>query len=164
MPEHDVIARIRDEALQVARAWSGPDASPTWQLTASMFRCLADDEELLDLAAAIRPERLPPLLFAASVHHVVAGHREHPFAAYYPVSGGDQPPLDIHFAERYRSFCLEHRDELTELQRRHVYQMNEVARCAQVSLALGVLTRKHADRPMGARRRASVGHAHGMAR
>jgi hypothetical protein len=66
-------------------------------------------------------------------------YREHPFAAYYPVPGGDQPTIDDHFADRYRAFCLEYRDELADVQRRHVYQMNEVARCTQVSLAFGVL-------------------------
>jgi hypothetical protein len=143
-----VIARIRDEALQVARGWSGPDASPTWRLTASVFECLANDPQLLELAAAIPPERLPPLLFAASVQRVVGRHRDDRFAAYYPVPDGDQPPLDDQFAERYRAFCLEHRDELAEVQSRHIYQMNEVARCAQVALALGVLQRMHPGRAL----------------
>jgi hypothetical protein len=142
MPEGRVIARIRDEASQIARGWSGPEASPTWQLTASLFQCLADDAELLALAAVIPPDRLPPLLFAATVHRVAARHREEPFAAYFPVPEGDQPPLDHRFAGRYRAFCLEHRDELSHLQSERLYQMNEVARCTQVALALGVLTRR----------------------
>jgi hypothetical protein len=141
-----VIARIRDEALQVARGWSGPDASPTWGLTAAVFHYLAENDQLLDLAAAIPLERLPPLLFAASVQHIVARHREHPFAAYYPVPGGDQPRVDDRFADHYRAFCLEHRDELSEVWSRHVYQMNEVARCTQVALALGVLERMRPGR------------------
>jgi hypothetical protein len=143
-----VIARIRDEASQIARAWSGPGASPTWRLTASLFDCLANDPRLLELAAAIPPERLPPLLFAASVQRVVARRRDHRFAAYYPVPGGDQPPLDDQFAERYCAFCLEHRDELAEVQSRHIYQMNEVARCAQVALALGVVQRMEPGRQL----------------
>ena len=148
MPEGRVIARIRDEAAQIARGWSGLEASPTWQLTASLFQCLADDAELLALAAVIPPERLPPLLFAATVHRVVARHREEPFAVYFPVPGGDQPPLDHRFAGRYRAFCLEHRDELSHLQSRRLYQMNEVARCTQVALALGVLARRQPGREL----------------
>jgi hypothetical protein len=148
MADRRVIARIRDEALQVARGWSGPAASPTWRLTASQFECLANDLQLLELAAAIPPERLPPLLFAASVQHVVGRHRDNRFAAYYPVPGGDQPPLDDQFADRYRAFCLEHRDQLAEVQSRRVYQMNEVARCAQVALALGALQRMRPGRKL----------------
>jgi hypothetical protein len=148
MADGRVIARIRDEALQVARGWSGPDASPTWRLTASVFECLANDPQLLELAAAIPPERLPPLLFAASVQRVVARHRDHRFATYYPVPGGEQPPLDDEFADSYRAFCLEHHEELADAQGRHVYQMNEVARCAQVALALGVLQRAQPGRKL----------------
>ncbi|MGH7921302.1 MAG: hypothetical protein ACREQM_15370, partial [Candidatus Dormibacteraceae bacterium] len=68
------IDSIRDQALQVARGWSAPDAPPSWGLTAAIFRCLAKDEQLLDLAAAIPAERLPPLLFVASVQRAVARH------------------------------------------------------------------------------------------
>jgi hypothetical protein len=146
MTDERVIARIRDEALQIARGWSGPDASPTWRLTASVFECLANDPQLLELAAAIPPDRLPPLLFAASVQYVAARHRDDRFAAYFPIPGGDQPPLDDQFAGRYRAFCRAHRDELAEVQRGRVYQMNEVARCAQVTLALGILQRRQPGR------------------
>jgi hypothetical protein len=146
LPESRVIVRIRDEASQVAHGWSGPDASPTWQLTASLFQCLADDAELSALAAVIPPERLPPLLFVASVHRVAIRHRTEPFAAYFPVPGGDQPPLDHHFADRYRAFCLEYRDELSDLQSQRVYQMNEVARCTQMALALGAVARSQTER------------------
>jgi hypothetical protein len=132
----------------VGRGWSGPDAAPTWQLTAALFEGLADDDALSDLAAAIPPERLPPLLFVASVHALVARHRTDAFAAYFPVPGGDQPPLDDAFAVRYRAFCLEHRDELGQLWDQRVYQMNEVARCVQVTLALGLISRRHPGREL----------------
>jgi hypothetical protein len=140
------IARIRDEALQVARGWSGPDAAPTWRLTASLFECLANDAQLSELASSIPPERLPALLFVASVRLVAARHRGEPFVAYFPTAGGDQPPLDDQFAGRYRAFCLEHRDELAQVQGQRVYQMNEVARCTQVALAVGVLQRMRPGR------------------
>jgi hypothetical protein len=141
-------ARIRDEARLVGRGWAGPDAAPTWQLTAALFEGLADDDALSELASAIPPERLPPLLFVASVHFVVARHRAEPFAAYFPVPGSDQPLLDDAFAKRYRDFCLEHRDELGQLWDQRVYQMNEVARCVQVTLALGLISRRHPDREL----------------
>jgi hypothetical protein len=141
-------ARVRDEARVVGRGWSGPDAAPTWRLTAALFAGLADDDALSDLAAAIPPERLPPLLFIASVHYLVAQHRGEAFAAYFPVPGGDQPPLDDAFAARYRDFCLEHRDELGELFGQRVYQMNEVARCVQVTMALGLIGRRHPGREL----------------
>jgi len=123
----------------VARGWSGPGAPTSWRLTAAVFETLADEPELLALAATIPLQRLPPLLFAASVQYLVARHSGEPLAAYYPKPGGPQPPLDEHFPDRFRAFCRAHRDQLAEVWDQRVYQMNEVARCTQVVMALGVL-------------------------
>jgi hypothetical protein len=142
------LSRIRDQAREVGRAWSGSDAPANWRLTAALFELLADDDDLLVLAGAIPAERLPPLLFVASVQHLVARHPDQPFSAYFPVAGGDQPSLDDRFADRYRRFCLDHQHELTEVWDRHVYQMNEVARTTQVALALGVVHSMWPERPV----------------
>jgi hypothetical protein len=98
-------ARVRDQALEVARGWSGPNTPPSWSLTAALFDVLAVDATLLELAAEIPAERIPALLFVASVHYLVGRHPEERFSAYFPVPGGEQPALDEHFAERYRRFC-----------------------------------------------------------
>jgi hypothetical protein len=132
---------IRDQALQVARGWSGPDAAPGWTLTASLFAGLAADDALLDLARAIPEDRLPPLLFVASVQLLATASADDPFAAYFPEPGGPQPALDDGFASRYREFCLARRAELVSLWARHRYQMNEVARTVQVALALADVAR-----------------------
>lgn len=142
------LARVRDQALELGKGWSGPDTPAGWRLTAALFQELAADTVLLELAGEIPPERLPPLLFVASVQYLVARHPEAPLAAYFPVPGGDQPPLDDRFAERYRRFCLDHRDELGGVWDRHLYQMNEVARTTQVALALGVVHDLRPDRPV----------------
>jgi hypothetical protein len=140
------LERVRDQALELARGWSGPDTPVSWRLTAALFEELAADAALLQLAGEIPPEKLPPLLFVASVKHLVARYPDEPFAAYFPVPGGDQPPLDDRFASRYRQLCLDHRDELAGVWDRHVYQMSEVARTTQVALALGAVRELRPDR------------------
>jgi len=136
----DVESRIRDQALEVGRGWSGPEAPESWALTAALFNGLASDDELLALAAEIPLGKLPALLFVASVHQVVRRHADEPFAAHFPADGGGaQPALDGSFADRYRRFCLAHRAELAEVWEHRYYQMNEVARCVQVALALAVV-------------------------
>src|SRR5690242_10743536 len=122
---------VRDQALQIARGWSGPDAPKSWALTATMFETLADDEALLELAGGIPADRLPALLFVAAVRYVVEQHRDDPFAAYFPFDDTEvQPDLDGEFAAHYRRFCAEHRETLQETWRDRLYQMNEVARTA----------------------------------
>jgi len=141
----EALAAIRDQAREVGRGWSGSDADPGWALTAALFRALADDGDLLDLAADIPPDRLPALLFVASVQRVIADHPEDDLAAYYP--GPHQRPVDRAFADVLVDFAMARRDEL----RRwfgHRYQMNEVGRCVQTALALGVVQTLAPGRPL----------------
>ena len=88
----EATGRVRDQALEVARGWSGDGSPSSWRLTAALFEALADDEHLATLAAAIPPDRLPALLFVASVQYVVAKHPDDPLAAYYPVAGSRAAP------------------------------------------------------------------------
>jgi hypothetical protein len=67
VPSTEAIARVRDQALEVARGWSGDGAPGTWRLTAALSEAVAHDEHLAALAAGIPPDRLPALLFVASV-------------------------------------------------------------------------------------------------
>jgi len=142
VPWTEATDRVRDQALEVARGWSGDGAPATWRLTAALFEAVAHDDHLATLAADIPPDRLPALLFVASVQYVVARHPDDPLAAYYPVAGVAGRPLDGQLGGRLRAFCIEHRDELAAAWSSHRYQMNEVARCTQVALAIGVLQRR----------------------
>lgn len=127
---------VADQADKIAAAWSPPGAPPSWGLTASQFEVLRDDPELLAIAATIEPEKLPPLLFGAAATFLVLELEPEPLRRCFPQLGEPQPPLDERFAQEYRAFCLDHRDRLQELCAQHRYQMNEVARCADVLPAL----------------------------
>ncbi len=127
---------VADQATQVANGWSPVGAPPSWALTAAQFRVLAADPELLTLAAAIEPDRLPALLFSAAATALVRRLQPEPLWDSFPRRGEAQPRLAATFAEDYRTFCLQHREELIELCAAHRYQMNEVGRCAGVLAAL----------------------------
>ncbi|MBV9424419.1 MAG: DUF2332 domain-containing protein [Solirubrobacterales bacterium] len=127
---------VADQAGAVAAAWSPPGAPSSWRLTAAQFEVLRDDEELLALAAAIPPDRLPPLLFQAAATFLVLELEPHPLRDWFPRVGEAQPPLPADFNAHYRAFCLDHRDRLLEVSSLHRYQMNEVGRCADVLPAL----------------------------
>ena len=129
-------AVVADQAGVVATAWSPPDAPATWALTAAQFATLRDDRELLQVAARIPPDRLPPLLFSAAATFLVRATAPEPLRGWFPRLDEPQRPLEPRFAAEYRKFCLDHRDDLLELCARHRYQMNEVGRCAQLLPAL----------------------------
>ena len=137
--------RVREQALTIAAGWSPPGAPASWALTAATFRAIAEDATLLGLAAAIPPERLPPLLLSAALQYLVARDGPQPLARYYPAPGSGQPPLDDGFAPALAAFARARAPELAQLCREHRYQMNEVGRCADVLAVLGDVA---PDRPL----------------
>ena len=127
---------VAEQAGMVAAAWSPPGAPASWRLTAAQFEALGSDPELLAIAAAIPPERLPPLLFEAAATFLVLELDPDPLRDSFPRIGEPQPSIAAGFREEYRAFCLDHRGRLAELCADHRYQMNEVGRCADVVPAL----------------------------
>ena len=77
------VERVRDEALEVGRGWSGKDAPASWALTAALFNGLAADGQLQEFAAEIPSERLPALLFVVSVSFLARQSTADPFAGTF---------------------------------------------------------------------------------
>jgi hypothetical protein len=132
-------AAVAQQAAAIAAAWSPPGSPASWRLTAAQFETLRDEPELLALAATIAADRLPALLFCAAATALVLRLRPSPLSESFPRAGEPQPPLSRSFREQYRTFCLEHGDELLKLCATHRYQMNEVGRCADLLPALAPL-------------------------
>jgi hypothetical protein len=127
---------IRAQALEVAAGWSPRGAPDSWRLTAALFRAVADHEELLGQLAGLPADRLPALLASAAVSFLVRRHRPARLAAYFPEPGAAQPPFDDGFYPAARAFITGRLGEVTAVCRERRYQMNEVARCAQVALGI----------------------------
>ena len=70
-----------------------------------------------------------------------------PLAGYFPTPGSGQPRLDEGFRPALVAFAREHAGELAQLCAEHRYQMNEVARSADVLAVLGA-GRLDPDRPI----------------
>ena len=145
MVSDDLLPAIADQAREVARGWSGPDAEPGWALVAALFDAVADDAALLHLAAEIPPDRLPALLLVAGIQRVVADHPLDPLRRYYP--GPDQQVVDASFAPTLHAFVAAREAEIRHWFD-HRYQMNEVGRCAQIALAVGIVQRLSGNRPL----------------
>jgi hypothetical protein len=130
------VSEIRAQALEVAAGWSGPDAPPSWQLTAALFEVIAGHAELLERLAGLPADRLPALLASAAVCYLVRRDRPAPLAGYFPEPGAAQPPFDARFYPAAREFCTGRLDDIVAECRVRRYQMNEVARCTQIALGL----------------------------
>lgn len=97
-------------------------------LYADITEHLAEDRELLALAATVRDGQPPPNLLFAAVHYLLLSGVEHPLRAFYPDLTPEPAPSDEAFGP-FRDFCLEHRDALTTIIQSRLVQTNVLERC-----------------------------------
>ena len=138
---------MREQAAQLAAAWSGAGAPASWALTGAFFAALRDDPDLLAIAARIDPDRLPALLFVAATIALIERERPAPLAGALPAAGAAQPPVPTEFAADLRAFCVGRGDALLALAASHRYQMSEPARCAHLLPAVAAVAAE-ARRPL----------------
>jgi len=130
------VDEIRAQAQEVAAGWAPADAPDSWQLTAALFRVIGAHEALLQRLTALPPDRLPALLASAAISFLVRRDRPMPLAGYFPEPGAPQPGFDAGFFPAARSFVSARLDDIAAICRERRYQMNEVARCAQIALGV----------------------------
>ncbi len=97
-------------------------------LYARLSAGVAQDFELLDLAAQATREPVPNLFFAA-VHSLLLQGEQHRLADYYP-SLRAHPRKDDGLLSAFADFCREHRSVLEQLISSRLVQTNEINRSA----------------------------------
>jgi len=116
---------------------------------------VADEPAVLRLLqSAPETQQMPVLLFAA-VHHLLLGGLGPELALHYPNLTASPDTSDAWPA--FRTFVLEHADEVAAMVEVRHTQTNEVGRCAQFLPALGLL-----DAEMGPLARVDVGTSAGL--
>jgi hypothetical protein len=109
------------------------DTSPLYRVLA---RTVAADEDLLDLAAEVRPGQQPANMLMAATHLLVLKHPELPFARFFASVRGDdaEPPQGA--GVEFGAFCAQHRDAITQILRERLVQTNAPGRGVAVRLAM----------------------------
>ncbi len=97
---------------------------------------IAGHEELLSVLSALPPDRLPALLASAAIAFLVRRDEPMPLSRYFPVARRPQPPLDAGFGSAAAGFVSARLSDIMAVCASHRYQMNEVARCAQIALGM----------------------------
>lgn len=111
------------------RSFAYTEVEETSPLYHHLALAVAEDAELLNLAAHARAGQPPANLLFGAVHLLLLQGAAHPLAAYYAsLAAGPLPPADAFPA--FRDFCLAHRSAISEILATHFVQTNEVARCA----------------------------------
>ncbi len=134
------------DAFQNFAAWC-PDTSP---LYARLAEGVADDPDLLGLAAATPTDRSPPHLLLAAAHYLLLSGVEHPIARFYPSVVGEDAigPTDADPVPDFRSFCLERGDEIRDIVAVRRTQTNAVRRTAALLPAFEYVSRAVDRRPL----------------
>ena len=99
---------------------------------------MAGDEDLLDLAAEVRPGQQATNMLMAATHLLVLKDPSLPFARFF----GDDPEPPEAAAAEYAAFCASHRDELARILRDRLVQTNVPGRGAAVRLAMHEIGRR----------------------
>lgn len=132
LPTSDLIRRF-------AAGDSWFDSSPLYQVLA---RAVVDDDELLDLAAQVRPGQQPANMLMAAAHLVVLRHPEHPFARFFASVRGDDAEPPAGAGAEFAAFCAEHRATMVEVLRTRLVQTNAPGRGVSVRLAMHEVARR----------------------
>lgn len=119
------------------------DASPFY---AKLARRVAEDPDMLALAAHSSPHQPVMNLFFSSVHYLLLRGGDDPLALFYadltrkPNTADDPYPI-------FRAFCFEHADEMIALITTRRVQTNEVARCALFLPTFTLIARRLGGQP-----------------
>lgn len=108
---------------------------------------VAENEDLLALAAETRQGQPPANMLFGAAHDLLLRGLAHPAAAYYPTLGGAGTPGPEAFAA-FKKLCLSRRDEVVDLLRTRLTQTNETRRCAYLLPAFTAAAAMGGGRPL----------------
>ena len=127
----------------VERRFAAGDAwfasSPLYQVLA---RQVAADDELLALAAQVRPGQQPANMLMAATHLIVLKDPGQSFARFFASVRGDDAEPPATAGAEFAEFCREHRAEIGEILRTRLVQTNEPGRGICVRLAMHEVARR----------------------
>lgn len=107
----------------------GVIAGRTSPLYGALSHSIADDPDLLALAAYARPGQPGANMLLGAVHYLLLKGLSDPLASYYSDLTASPAPPDGAFPT-FRDFCLRHADALRAVIASRAVQTNEVRRCA----------------------------------
>lgn len=138
---------MSETASEIFERFARDEFHNTSPLYEQLSRGVAQDPELLALAAQCRKDERMPNLFFAAVHYLLLKGISHPLARFYKSLGGSYAVSDDPMPD-FRSFCLQHVERIRELIAVRLVQTNEVSRCAGLAPVLVAASKDVSGRPL----------------
>lgn len=89
---------------------------------------IANDPELLNVAASTREGQPVPNIFFAAVHYLLLKNQNEQLARYYPSiqrSHNSEIPFNL-----FKAFCIDHENEIRKIISTRIVQTNVISRCS----------------------------------
>jgi len=110
---------------------------------------IADDPELLRLAAAARDEQPTPMVLLAAVQYLLFKNPDSRLAAYYPSVDGELESVTDETYPAFKEFCQTHETEIRELLSTRRVQTNTVRRSGCLLPAIEHVSQEVDRAPLG---------------
>ena len=110
---------------------------------------IADDPELLRLAADTREEQPAPMALLAAVQFLLFERSDHRLAAFYPSVDGPTQPIENSTYPAFKAFCNEYEAAIRELVSTRRVQTNTVRRSACLLPAFEYVSQAVDRAPLG---------------
>src|SRR5438128_1793929 len=138
---------LLDKTSERFRYFAGKIYADRSTLYMNLALRVAEDPELLGLAASAQEKAAVPNLFFSAVHFLLLKGEHHQLAAFYPSLNNDSKHYDFAYPY-FRNFVLEHKNEIDRIITTRFVQTNEVGRCAILVPAFELVVRKTKNRPL----------------
>ncbi len=147
MSESTYSPLLLDKMAERFRYFAGKIYADRSPLYTNLALRVAEDPELLRLAASAQEKAALPNLFFAAVHLLLLKGEHHQLAAFYPSLNNSSQHYDYVYPY-FRNFVLEHLEEIHETLMAHSVQTNEVGRCAVLVPAFELVAAQSKRRPL----------------
>ena len=137
--------RLRDLSRSF-RAFAEKDCAGNSPLHERIAARIANDSELLKIAAGAREGQPVAFLFFGAVHYLLLKETAHELSTFYPDLTSSPRTDDPYPA--FRSFCLEHGSEIHRLVASRLVQTNDPQRSCSLLPALEYIERQVGGRPL----------------
>jgi len=140
----NLAARFVFQAKQVYHGANITNASP---LYAQLSLKIAEDHDLLALNLNAYKGQPIPNLFLSAVHDLLLRGIDHPLRAFFP-SLTDSPLSPEDAYPHFRTFCLQHAEEIQAMVDTRRVQTNEVQRCSSLLPAFETVYQRGGGKPL----------------
>lgn len=134
-------------ALAQVFRWFGGDCHGESPLYEQLSYGVAEDPEIIGLAAHSSPGQPPPNMLFAAVHYLLLAGADHRLKDYYSDLSPSAKPASGAY-DAFRDFCLRYREELGQLISTRLVQTAIVRRSACLLPAFAVVSALGGERPL----------------